>query len=186
MGTVPLQIFYGTTFAIITWYGGVLALVPSYTADLFGPKYAGVIYGRLMTGWSVTAIGTPSLLASLRGGSAQKAIEDLASKVPPDVFEQHFHAPTSELSSLVATKTVTIARLMEVAPVGTVDPSPFLYDSTFYTMGGVLAVAAVSNALIRKVDPKVFEQEEPEEPKSESEPLKDDKTSETSPSNPDK
>jgi len=27
MGTVPLYCFYGTTFAIVTWYGGVLAMV---------------------------------------------------------------------------------------------------------------------------------------------------------------
>ena len=39
----------------------------------------------------------------------------------------------------------------KVAPAGTVDPTPFLYDSTFYTMGGVLAVAAVANGLIRQV-----------------------------------
>ena len=39
--------------------------VPSYTADLFGPKYATVIYGRMMTGWSITAILTPQMLAAL-------------------------------------------------------------------------------------------------------------------------
>jgi len=65
-GALPLYLFYGTTFAIVTWYGGVLAIVPSYTADLFGARETGVIYGRLMTAWSVTAILSPSLLTALR------------------------------------------------------------------------------------------------------------------------
>ena len=48
--------------------------VPSYTADLFGPKYATVIYGRMMTGWSITAILTPQMLAALRTRSADDAV----------------------------------------------------------------------------------------------------------------
>ena len=41
---------------------------------------------------------------------------------------------------------------MELAPPGTVDPSPFLYDSTFYGMAGIISVAAVANSMITKVD----------------------------------
>jgi hypothetical protein len=50
---------------------------------------------------------------------------------------------------------------VDVAPQGTIDPTPFLYDSTFYTVSGILAVAAVANGLIRKVDEKYLEIEEP-------------------------
>ena len=132
------------------------ALIPSYTADVFGPKETPVIYGRLMTAWSATAIGTPSMLTYLRGTATRDAIDTLAAQVPTDVFERTFGAPVAELDALVAAKTVTIARLMEVAPAGTVDPTPFLYDSTFYALGGILGVAAVSNALITKIDPKYF------------------------------
>mmetsp|Transcript_48916 Transcript_48916/g.141697 ORF Transcript_48916/g.141697 Transcript_48916/m.141697 type:complete len:460 (-) Transcript_48916:229-1608(-) len=153
-GTLPLYVFYGTTFAIVTWYGGVLALIPSYTADLFGSKETGVIYGRLMTGWSVSAILSPSLLTTLRGHSTRQAIDSLVAVTPPAAFEKAFQAPVSELPALVDAKTVTIARLLEIAPPGTVDPTPFLYDSTFYAISGILAAAAVSNALITKVDPK--------------------------------
>ena len=55
---------------------------------------------------------------------------------------------------LIEAKSVTIARLMEIAPVGTVDPTPFLYNSTMYAMAGMLSVALVSNALLRPVHPK--------------------------------
>ena len=76
--------------------------------------------------------------------------------MPAETFESTFGAPVAELDALMSAKTVTIARLMEVAPPGTVDPTPFLYDSTFYALGGILGVAAVSNALITKIDPKYF------------------------------
>ena len=62
-------------------------------------------------------------------------------------FERAFGAPVSELETLVSANTVTIARLMELAPPGTVDPSPFLYDSTFYGMAGIISVAAVANSI---------------------------------------
>jgi len=177
MGMVPLYLFYGTTFAIVTWYGGVLALIPSYTADLFGPKQAGVIYGRLMTGWAVSAIVSPNVLTMLRGHSTRQAIESLAAITPPATFEKSFKAPISELPALVEAKTVTIARLMEIAPPGTLDPTPFLYDTTFYTISGVLAAAAVSNALIRKVDPKYMMIEAPAEAEPPTDAEKDRATS---------
>lgn len=178
MGATPLYLFCGTTFAIVTWYGGVLALIPSYVSDVFGPKQAPVIYGRLMTGWSVTAVGSPILLAALRGRSNQQAIEALAASTPPEAFQATFKAPIGDLSSLVDAKTVTIARLMEVVPPGTVDPTPFLYDSTFYSVSGLLAMAAVSNALIKKVDPKYYIQEPAkvtEEPEKEEDGTKEEK-----------
>jgi hypothetical protein len=49
---------------------------------------------------------------------------------------------------------VTIAKLMEIAPPGTVDPTPSLYNMTMYLMAALLAVALVSNALMKPVDAK--------------------------------
>ena len=45
---------------------------------------------------------------------------------------------------------------MEVAPPGTLDPSPFLFDSTFYAVSGILGVAAVANHMILPVDAKFY------------------------------
>jgi len=181
MGATPLYAFYGTTFAIVTWYGGVLALIPAYCADVFGTKESGVIYGRLMTAWSASAIATPTLLAELRKRPNNSAIDALVATTPPDTFQKTFNAPVSDLSTLVEAKTVTIARLIEIAPAGTVDPSPFLYDSTFYTISGVLAVAAVSNAAITKVDPKFFMVEEGKAVKKDEEIKEDDEKDQTAP-----
>lgn len=35
-------------------------------------------------------------------------------------------------------KALTIGKLMELVPAGTADPTPFIYDSTLYTMAGLM------------------------------------------------
>jgi hypothetical protein len=55
---------------------------------------------------------------------------------------------------LVEQKTVTIAKLMEVVPVGTVDPTSGVYNTTMYLMAALLGIALISNALMRPVDTK--------------------------------
>ena len=72
----------------------------------------------------------------------------------PDRFRQAFGAGIEQFDALVAQQTVTIAKLMEIAPPGTVDPTPSLYNLTMYLMAALLAIALVSNALMRPVDPK--------------------------------
>ena len=54
---------------------------------------------------------------------------------------------------LVEAKTVTIEKIMQIAPYGTVDPTPFLYDTTCYSMAGLLGVAAVANSMVKPVEP---------------------------------
>ncbi len=56
--------------------------------------------------------------------------------IDPAAFVQKFGAPIDQLESLVAAKTVTIARLMEIAPAGTSDPTSGLYNTTMYSMAG--------------------------------------------------
>jgi hypothetical protein len=42
---------------------------------------------------------------------------------------------------------------MELVPVGTVNPSATLYNTTMYAMAVLLVVALVANALVRPVKP---------------------------------
>ena len=62
-------------------------------------------------------------------------------------------------------KTLTISKLLEIAPVGTVDPSPYIYDNTMYAMAGLMSIAAISHIMVKPVDPKYFEKVEPEQKK---------------------
>ncbi len=54
-------------------------------------------------------------------------------------------------------QAVTISRLMDLVPPGTIDPSPYVYDSTMFTMAGLMAVSTVAHRLVRPVHPKYFE-----------------------------
>lgn len=92
----------------------------------------------------------------LRRSSFEEAVAELAARVDSDKFEETFGAPVTELEALVEAKTVTITRLMEIAPPGTVDPTPFLYNTTMYAMAGFLGVAAVANSMVKPVDPKYW------------------------------
>jgi hypothetical protein len=135
-------------------YGGGFATIPAYLADVFGTKYVGGIHGRLLTAWSTAGVVGPLAITSLRQSAVGRAIEDLASRVDPARFQERFGASIDQLDQLVTAQTVTIARLMEIVPPGTVDPTSSLYNSTMYLMAALLAIGLVSNALMKAVDHK--------------------------------
>jgi MFS family permease len=149
-----LVMFYAATMIIFTMYGGGFATIPAYLADIFGTRFVGGIHGRLLTAWSTAGVLGPLAITSLRANALDDAVRGLASQVPAAAFETTFGAPVSRLDELLAAKTVTVAKLMEIAPPGTPDPSATLYNSTMYVMAGLLVVALLANALVRPVDPK--------------------------------
>ena len=149
-----LVMFYAVTMLIFTMYGGGFATIPAYLADIFGTKYVGGIHGRLLTAWASAGVFGPLAITSLREISVKNAINDLVEKIDPAAFQSKFGAGIEQLEQLVAAKTVTISKLMEIAPAGTVDPTSSLYNTTMYLMAAILFVALVSNALMRPVNPK--------------------------------
>jgi hypothetical protein len=90
----------------------------------------------------------------LRERSIASAIRDLVPRIDAERFRQAFGAGVEQLDALVAQQTVTIAKLMEIAPPGTVDPTPSLYNLTMYLMAALLAIALVANALMKPVAAK--------------------------------
>ena len=157
---VWLVYFYAATMIIFTMYGGGFATIPAYLADIFGTKYVGGIHGRLLTSWSTAGVLGPLAITSLRENAVAKAIDDLVTKIDPAVFAESFGAGLDQLPALVQAKTVTIASLMDIAPAGTVDPTPNLYNTTMYLMALLLAIALVSNAFMRPVHPRHHMSEE--------------------------
>jgi hypothetical protein len=153
-GIVWLVYFYAATMIIFTMYGGGFATIPAYLADIFGTHYVGGIHGRLLTAWSVAGFFGPAAITSLRENAIADAISKLTAAVDPQVFAATFGAGLDQLDALVRNQTVTIAKLMEIAPPGTVDPTSSLYNATMYLMAGLLAIALVCNALMRPVDTK--------------------------------
>lgn len=149
-----LWAFYAATMIIFTMYGGGFATIPAYLADVFGTRYVGGIHGRLLTAWSTAGVLGPVAISELRESARIDAINNLSAKINDDKFLQAFGAGKEQLSELIATKTVTIHNLMDIAPAGTLNPSATLYNSTMYAMATLLAIAFIANRLISPVDKK--------------------------------
>ena len=153
--------FYAAPMIIFTMYGGGFATIPAYLADIFGTMHVGGIHGRLLTAWSTAGVLGPLSITELRSYSLNQAINDLVQKIDPSKFLDKFGAPVEQLDQLVAAKTVSIARLMEIVPEGTIDPTPSLYNTTMYAMAGLLVVAFVANLLMKPVNSKHHYQGDP-------------------------
>ena len=55
--------------------------------------------------------------------SVTDSINNLVIKIDSNLFLEKFGAPVEQLEELVKAKTVTVSKLMEIAPEGTVDPT---------------------------------------------------------------
>lgn len=55
------------------------------------------------------------------------------------------------VSELLAAKTLSISKLVALAPPGTLDPTPHLYDTTMYSLSGLMAVAVIAHGLVKPV-----------------------------------
>lgn len=152
-----LGAFCGLSVAAISMFGGVYSILPAYESDLFGTKYVGANHGKMLLFSSTAAIAGPSAFLYLRSLSEKAAITDLLSKIDPAAFLEKFGSDVSALDTLIEAKTVTVAKLMEIAPAGVIDPTPFLYDTSFYTIAAAISVGAVAHAMIKPVDPKWYE-----------------------------
>jgi hypothetical protein len=108
----------------------------------------------LLTAWSTAGVLGPLAITTLRENAVTKAIKDLVAKVDETRFVEVFGAGYDQLEVLVEAKSVTIAKLMEIVPPGTIDPTPSLYNQTMYLMAMLLFVALIANALMKPVHPK--------------------------------
>jgi len=157
MAPMFLAAFCGSTIAAISIMGGVFAVLPAYEADLYGPKYVGAIHGRFLLAATVSTIVGPGLLLNLMKMAETDALKDMLSRVDPALFSERFGTDLSQAQTLIEAKTLTISKLMTIMPQGTVDPTPFLYNNTMYTMAGLVSAAAALHFMVRPVNTKYFE-----------------------------
>jgi MFS family permease len=145
--------FCGGSILAVTFYGGVFSVLPGYVADLFGTRHASALVGKLLTAFAASAVVGPMGLAYLRSHATHESILQLLLEVHDrDAFTGYFGCSVDDLESiqkLVDAKTITIARLMELVPPHTVDPTPFLYDTTCYGAAALMGVSFAANSFIR-------------------------------------
>ena len=68
------------TFVVLMCYGGGFGTMPAFTADYFGPKNVGPIYGLMLTAWGFASAFGPLLIAHMRetAGSYRGALHLIA------------------------------------------------------------------------------------------------------------
>ena len=151
-----LAFFCTATMIIFTMFGGGFATMPAYLADIFGTRFVAGIFGRVLTAWSAAGILGPLATTTLRQRSLDSSIREVAATVDRFRFMETFGAPISQLDVLIENKTVTLSKLLAIAPHGTPDPTPSLYNTTMYLMAFLLFVAMISNAFVRPVESKHY------------------------------
>lgn len=70
-------------------------------------------------------------------------------KVSVESFQTAFGVSIDQAQDLIASKTITIHKLLVLCPAGTADPTPHLYDTTMYAMGGLMALGVISHYLVK-------------------------------------
>ena len=63
--TMP-SVMTTVTFVILMCYGGGFGTMPAFTADYFGPRNVGPIYGLMLTAWSFASVFGPLYIARMR------------------------------------------------------------------------------------------------------------------------
>jgi OFA family oxalate/formate antiporter-like MFS transporter len=68
-GLSSVAILTAVSFVILMCYGGGFGTMPAFTADYFGSKNVGPIYGLMMTAWGSASAFGPLLIAHMRQSS---------------------------------------------------------------------------------------------------------------------
>jgi MFS family permease len=67
LGSLHNPWLVGIGFAIVlACYGGGFGVMPSFTADFFGTKYLGQIYGFILTGWGFAGLVGPQVASFVK------------------------------------------------------------------------------------------------------------------------
>ncbi len=68
-GIASIPVLTVVSFVILMCYGGGFGTLPAFTADYFGSKNVGPIYGLMLTAWGSASAFGPLLIANLRQAS---------------------------------------------------------------------------------------------------------------------
>jgi OFA family oxalate/formate antiporter-like MFS transporter len=99
--TVP-PVMTTVTFIILMCYGGGFGTMPAFSADYFGPKNVGSIYGLMLTAWSFASLFGPLYIARAREmtGSYAGALHVIAGVMAASILLPIIvHPPRREASA---------------------------------------------------------------------------------------
>ena len=152
---LALGVFSASVMGVMSCFGGSAGTRPAIVADMFGVKNCGVLSARQLSVVLPAAFAGPRIVAHFREQSIHDAAVSLCEKIDDATFESAFGAGKDSLEQLLSHKTVTLARLMDIVPPGTPDPTPFIYDQSLMVMAGISASAVLANLALKPVPEKL-------------------------------
>ena len=160
-GSLPLVVYCVSVLGIMSFYGGATATRPAQVMDLFGSKHVGIITARQMSVVMPASFLGPYIATHLRESSLHDAIRDLSMRIDDVSFTAAFGAGKEQLELLISQKTVTIARLLEMLPANTSDPTIYIYDNAIYAFVTLQCLAFVMNTMLKPVPKSLHLPEKP-------------------------
>lgn len=133
--------FKSASFANVLFFAGAPVMLAPVVGDLFGRKEATGIYQRLAATIVLASPLGAALVTKCRDSSYLQHATRIAHECDPYEFSATFGGEVGDIARLVDAKAVTLPLLMRIAPPGTVDPTPLLYNDAFYLLAGSSGLA---------------------------------------------
>ncbi len=140
-----LHIFRASAWSAVGCFAAAPLMLAPMAAERFGAEHAAQIYTRLWLMVPLANFVGSNVMMAWRAHAKASAASELAGACDDAAFEAAFGAAKAELPALLRANAVTIEKLLDVAPVGTPDPSPHLYDEVFYALPAVGLLALACN-----------------------------------------
>ncbi|KAH9256315.1 hypothetical protein BASA81_005536 [Batrachochytrium salamandrivorans] len=146
--SMRIALFSLSTGLCLSSFGGSAANRPAIVSDLFGVPLTSAISARQLSGVLPAAMSGPMLFSYFSKQSTNEHIHSLLELVEPQPFSQHFGGATLDQAQLlIDNKTLTISRLLEICPPGTIDPSALVFDKALGVAAGLSIVALLLNRM---------------------------------------
>jgi len=100
-------------FIILTCYGGGFGTLPAFTADYFGSKNVGPIYGLILTAWGFASAFGPLLIAYMRqvSGSYASGLHVIAGVMAASIVLPILISPPKTVTAKVANSRTAVSEV---------------------------------------------------------------------------
>ena len=145
-----LRLFQAATAGNLVFMAGAPVLLSPAVTSLFGRDHAAAIYQRTGAVITVASVLGCTMVTAMRDRAYLREAGQLAKACDEAAFVAAFgEAPDpARLSSLVDSNTVTLPLLLRIAPAGTPDPTPLLYNDAFYALAASSMLATLCNIAV--------------------------------------
>ena len=147
---VALRLFQAATAGNLVLMAGAPVLLAPAVTSLFGRRHAAAIYQRTGAVITVASVLGCTVVTSMRDRAYLREATRLADVCDEAAFVAAFGEANdpARLGALVDSNTITLPLLLRVAPAGTPDPTPLLYNDAFHALAASSMLATLCNIAV--------------------------------------